>query len=90
MAQLSQVHFLSYIASLKTFDSRVEPPACYMMKQTCSFLCRRENSDIPLVVIGCVQEIEKRGKFKGLFGILNYISETFSTSFGEKFVKTPD
>ena len=44
----------------------MEPPACYMMKQTCSFLCRRENSDIPLVVIGCVQEIEKRGKFKGL------------------------
>ena len=46
-----------------------------MMKQTCSFLCRRENSDIPLVVIGCVQEIEKRGKSNGLFGILNDISE---------------
>ena len=46
-----------------------------MMKQTCSFLCRRENSDIPLVVIGCVQEIEKRGKSNGLFEILNDISE---------------
>ena len=82
----------------------MEPPACYMMKQTCSFLCRRENSDIPLVVIGCVQEIEKRGKSNGLFGILNDISETFvtlsrqqklvfrgkQTSFGERFVKTPD
>ena len=75
-----------------------------MMKQTFSFLCRRENSDIPLVVIGCVQEIEKRGKSNGLFGILNDISETFltlsrqqklvfrgkQTSFGERFGKTPD
>ena len=74
-----------------------------MMKQTCFFLCRRENSDIPLVVIGCVQEIEKRGKSKGLLGILNSINEIFltlspqqklvfrgkQTSFGENFVKNP-
>ena len=26
--------------------------------------CRREESDIPLIVIGCVQEIERRGGFK--------------------------